>query len=100
MTSLTLCAYCRRRLAVNRDPVIPKALLRRLLKAGLDISAELLALEPACFECNVLKGTRKLVPPSWADKIPALKELLPGPWRTWDGNPMSPAFTQTFTRTP
>ena len=87
---MALCAYCRSRPAINHDHVIPRAIAKK--RAGL-IPDELLITVPACFECNIRKGTRKLVPPSWAAKIPALKELIPGQWRVWDGNPMSPAFT-------
>ena len=89
------CAYCNNRPAVNRDHVIPKA----TRKHGAAIPAELLLTVPACFECNMRKGTRKLVPPSWKDKIGALKEAIPGQWRVWDGDPMSPAFREVHLKT-
>lgn len=105
--NVKLCAYCGVRRAVNRDHVVPKA-FRRNRKAFVRVSKtrrewrtdmpdELLATVPACFECNNRKGTRKLVPPSWADKIPALQEAIPGDWRTWDGDPLSPAFREIHT---
>ena len=106
MTSLTLCAYCRRRLAVTRDHVVPRQLRRhyqpnRKVEQRPRIPSEFMATVPCCLTCNVNKGTRHLVPPSWADKVAALNEFFCGAeFRVWDGSPASPAFTQTFTRTP
>lgn len=92
------CAYCGKP-AVNADHVIPAALVRRYNRsAPLDapsIPAEWLAVVPACFECNIRKGTRRLVPPSWASKVSALNAFFGGsPFRVWDGSPQSPAYTE------
>lgn len=93
-----VCAYCQKAPAVNRDHVIPKSLQKRLARRGIALSADLCATVPACFACNLRKSTRKLVPPSWADRIPALKAVIPGQWRVWDGSVSSPAFSQAWTR--
>ena len=40
----------------------------------------------ACHDCNGRKGTRKLVPPSMAERIPDLNDMTPGRfWLAWDG---------------
>lgn len=84
------CAYCQTRDAVNKDHVVPKSLRR-----AHTIPDEFQGTVPACFSCNMRKGQRRLVPPSWAHLIPQLNEHFGGtPWRTWDGNPMSPAFRE------
>jgi 5-methylcytosine-specific restriction endonuclease McrA len=82
------CAYCGTRRAVHRDHVVPKSHRRRS-----DLPDDLRDTVPSCFDCNIRKGARKLVPVSWADRIPLLQEYIPGPWRVWDGDPKSPAFT-------
>lgn len=92
-TPASACSYCGTRRAVNQDHVVPKTMRKRY-----DVPAELLLTVPACFECNIRKGTRKLVPPSWADKIPALKDALPGRWRVWNGDPKSPSFNAGHVR--
>lgn len=89
------CAYCGHRRAVQRDHVVPRSLAKRLKGRTLrrDIPSELLVTVPACMFCNTGKGTRRLVPPSWADKVSVLNELIPGtPWRVWDGDTKSPAY--------
>ena len=86
---MSACAYCGKRRGIHQDHVIPRTLAKR--RKGL-IPAALLVTVACCGECNWLKSTRKLVPPSWADRIPALKEAIPGPWRTWDGDPKAEAF--------
>ena len=90
------CAYCGSRPAVNADHVVPKALRKTLREKYGSLPEELRGTVPACMACNVRKGTRKLVPPSWADYIPILKEFIPGQWRVWDGNPMSASYRGTF----
>lgn len=87
-----MCAYCGAP-AVNKDHVVPKSLQRKCRLLGIPLSAELSATVNACFACNIRKATRKLVPPSWADKIPALKEAIPGQWRVWNGDPKAKSFT-------
>lgn len=73
------------------DHVVPRSLARRHT-----LPPHLAATEPACFECNIRKGTRKLVPPSWENSIPALKEAIPGPWRVWHGTTSEPAYREAW----
>lgn len=84
-----MCAYCQERPAISRDHVVPKYLVKKgsefRAKRRKALGAELLQTVGACNECNWLKGTRKLIPPSWEDKIPALKTAIPGHWRVWHG---------------
>ena len=87
---MSACAYCGVRRAIHDDHVIPKAVLKRY--KHLTIPAELREVVGACGPCNWLKSTRKLVPPSWADRLPALRELIPGDWRIWYGDVREPAF--------
>lgn len=89
------CAYCRERYAVNRDHVVPKSYRKH--RPTDSIPTHLRETVPACFQCNLRKGTRRLVPPSWADRLDELNEVLPGvPWRVWDGNPKAPAFSEVW----
>ena len=108
MQSPVLCAYCGTERAVNRDHVVPQSLARKYRRphagqcpckrcAVLRPSPpeELLATVGACFACNNLKGARRLVPPSWADKLDQLSEWFPGtPWRVWCGSTTEPAFRE------
>lgn len=105
------CAYCGIRPSVSRDHVVPKSLRKRAMCRWVQqtgacpckvkhraIPVELLALEPACFICNTTKGTRRLVPPSWEDKIPALNDAFPGTaWRTWSGDIRAASFREVHT---
>ena len=99
MTPFTPCAYCGRNLEImggNKDHVVPRQVAKNYQRhhKGQHLPAELRVTVWSCFPCNIRKGTRKLVPMTWADKIPELKELMGGDWRVWDGNPMSPAFRE------
>lgn len=104
------CAYCGKP-AVNEDHVVPKSLRRRVKQdaawrkrrmprstgyaALREVPAELLKTVPACFGCNIRKGSRRLVPPSWASKVPLLNEYFPGvPWRVWTGGVDEPAYAE------
>lgn len=82
-----VCAYCLKKRATNRDHVVPRSIAKRY-----NLPEALKATVPACFDCNNRKGTRKLIPASWACHIPALQEVIPGAWRVWDGDPQSDAF--------
>lgn len=85
-----MCAYCASARAVHMDHVVPKSLAKRH-----DLPAEFTATVPACFACNTRKGARRLLPPSWADKVDELNELLPGtPWRVWAGSVDEPAYRE------
>lgn len=87
------CAYCGIRRAVNRDHVVPRSLQRKCAEInGRLLPEHLSGTVKSCFSCNMLKGTRKLVPQSWAHKIPELKDLLPGEWRVWQGGVHEHAF--------
>ena len=71
------CAYCGKP-AVHMDHIVSKS-MRRRHPGWEDVTV------PACFACNMRKGTRRLVPPSWKDRL----DELPGtrPWKVWDGKP-------------
>ena len=86
------CAYCGTERAVNSDHVIPKYLAKR----HPELPQELTATVPSCFPCNIRKGTRKLVPESWADKIPALKDAIPGSWRVWHGSTQEDSYREAW----
>ena len=93
------CAYCGVRKAVNRDHVIPRSLIRNYNRFAPDdapsIPAEWLEVVGACFECNIRKSSRRLVPPSWIKRVKALNRFFPGtPWRVWNGNPQAAAFRE------
>ena len=103
-----LCAYCHKERAVNRDHVVPKSLRKthntnyRVSSARREsrtpVPAELLRTVPSCFACNIRKGSRRLVPPSWAKHIARLDELFPGtPWRVWHGGLDEPAYREAWT---
>jgi hypothetical protein len=95
---LTLCAYCGADASrgFNQDHVVPKSLRKRLRQQGIELPEELCGTVWACVPCNIRKGTRKLVPPSWENKIPALKDLIPGQWRVWRGDPSEPAYREAW----
>lgn len=86
------CAYCGQR-AIHQDHVVPKS-YRRIRP----IPDELSGTVPACGSCNWLKGQRRLVPPSWEDKLPALIEAYPGTtWRVWTGGLKEQAYRSVHT---
>lgn len=80
-----ICAYCGGR-ATCADHAIPRVIRKKLRNAGKVVAAELLELVAACVSCNLGKGPRKLVPPSWSRHITALNALGFGRWRVWDGS--------------
>ena len=86
---MSACAYCGKRRAVNKDHVVPKSVAKRYV-----LPTDLRETVPSCFECNIRKGARKLVPPSWENRLTELNFWVPGAWRVWDGDPMSPAFRE------
>ena len=89
-----LCAYCHHERAVTRDHVVPKS----YKKLGKDIPDGLSGTVPACFACNIRKGNRRLIPASWADKLPLLEEAFPGTaWRVWNGSKQEPAYSEVWT---
>ena len=104
MTTET-CAYCGD-LATTADHVVPRAVLgkhrsERALKGKTcpckrhSVPVHLLELVAACERCNLLKLTRRLIPPSWADRLTLLQVMFPGtPWRVWHGDVREPAFRE------
>lgn len=80
------CQYCGKR-AVQRDHVYPVRLKRRCERAGIDREA-LENQVACCMKCNVEKGNRCLVPPSWADRIPELEEAIGKVFHVFDGEPV------------
>ena len=102
----TTCAYCGVRRAVQRDHVIPDSLVKKYdqMAASRKIGRHLYMipnewrqLVPACFECNIAKAARRLIPPSWADKIDALNDYFGGtPWRVWTGSVDEPAYREVW----
>ena len=93
---MTPCAYCDKNPAIHADHVVPRSVARRQKRMLRPIPDHLLATVPACFDCNMLKGARLLVPPSWADRIDELKAAMPGAWRVWNGDVSEPAFAGTW----
>lgn len=101
---MSVCAYCRKARAVNRDHVVPQALAKKLKKSrGLTKKRALVegaptwlfSTVPSCFSCNMFKSTRRLIPEAWEDRIPVLTEWFPGtPWRVWHGSKDEPAFRE------
>ena len=90
------CAYCGAP-AVNGDHVIPRSVVRsynRSAPTGApSIPNEWLTVVAACFACNIRKGPRRLVPPSWAARVNELNHFFGGtPFRVWHGDPSAPAF--------
>lgn len=72
------CAYCEKERAVHRDHILSRA-LRRKHPGWDDVTV------PSCGTCNWLKGTRRLVPPSWEHRIPELEELSGKRWAVYRG---------------
>lgn len=94
------CAYCGAA-AVNGDHVVPRSLVRRYNATAPEgapsIPAKWLEVVPACFACNLLKATRRLVPPSWRDQVAALNRFFGGAkWRVWNGDPKHPSYAEVW----
>lgn len=90
-----MCAYCERARGIHADHVVPRSIARRQARMLKPFPAHLLVTVRACYSCNILKGARLLVPPSWADRIDELNEAMPGAWRVWSGDVAEDAFTGT-----
>lgn len=87
---MSVCAYCQKARAVNKDHVVPKSIQRKYA-----LHPVLCETVPACFACNMLKGSRRLIPESWTDRLTLLRRELPGvEWRVWHGDPKEPAFAE------
>ena len=76
------CAYCGE-LAQTIDHILSKAESRR---CGIK-RWDKIWIVAACRECNVRKGTRRLIPPSFAAYRDALVRLTGKKWQVWSGDP-------------
>ncbi len=76
------CAYCSGR-ATEIDHILSRAEGRR---AGIERDNEAWIVS-ACHDCNGRKGTRRLLPPSWAHHHQALEEMTGKKWQVWSGDP-------------
>lgn len=82
-----ICSYCGTARAVTVDHVVHKFRFKRAgfaEKVGFAVNAPENRV-PACFDCNMRKGTLRLVPKSHAHLIPTLNKLGRVPWRVWNG---------------
>jgi len=89
-----LCAYCSVRPAGNLDHVVSKSMQRKYVQTtGNLVPAHIAGTVASCWQCNTLKGARRLVPQSWEKKLPSLERHFPGvPWRVWNGDVSEPAY--------
>ncbi len=74
----TVCSYCLEAPAIHSDHIFSKALRRRFPEWDMTV--------PACFDCNILKGTRRLLPPSYAHRQQEIEGLTGKRWKVWDGS--------------
>lgn len=88
LDGLLFCNYCRKERAVHRDHIMSSDERRR--HDGWDEETV-----PACFDCNMLKLTRRLVPVGYP-RLEELRELTGREWREWNGDPKSKAFTEVL----
>ena len=74
---MILCSYCGKARAVHSDHIVSKS-MRRRYPGWDDVTV------PSCFPCNILKGTRQIVPMDYEpfDQLPGTR-----PWMRWDGDP-------------
>ena len=89
------CEYCGKARAVHKDHVVPKARLATLIREHALGVRKLDPLKnapewlfdtvPSCFACNMRKGPRLLVPPSWVKRISRLNRIGMGTFQAWDG---------------
>lgn len=87
---MAACAYCAKARGVTEDHVVPRSLRKKY-----GVPKFLNGTVRACYACNVLKGSRRLVPPSWEQWITALNEAYPGTeWRVWRGDKKEEAFSK------
>jgi 5-methylcytosine-specific restriction endonuclease McrA len=94
MNEAASCAYCGQTKPVHMDHVLAKSLVRNYNRSRKlfswqnrpEIPAEWLAKVPACFQCNMLKSTRRLLPPTWAHRVDAISGFFLGArFQVWDG---------------
>lgn len=85
------CAYCGRANPRTIDHIIPNADRQRF---GIDFLDERYMVA-CCLGDNSMKGTRRLLPPSWASRVEEMNAAFPGaPWRVWRGGSDEPAFRE------
>lgn len=77
-----VCAYCGQR-ATMVDHILSRAESRRqqISRDDEDWCCS------ACLACNLRRGTRRLLPPSWAERQAELEERTGKRWLVWDGDP-------------
>ena len=74
-----ICVYCQKARGIHDDHIMSSA-LRRRFPDWADTTV------PACLNCNLAKGTRHLIPPSWSDRLKELEELTGKKWKVWRGD--------------
>lgn len=81
------CRYCLKARAVHVDHIFPVRLFRNGQLGRADINREAMENKASsCFACNTIKSHSTWVPRDWADRIPELKEQLPGHvWKIFCG---------------
>ena len=88
------CEYCGAR-AVNADHVVPRSVYKRLSRGVLARREMTIRKQPpswlkdtvgACFDCNMAKASRLLIPRSWAHRLEELNSLGIGTFRVWAGD--------------
>ncbi len=85
------CAYCQGKRMMDRSSGVARTIDHILSKAegrrqgiARDDKAWIVA---CCHRCNWRKGTRRLIPPSWAHRQAELEELTSKKWAVWSGDP-------------
>lgn len=85
------CAYCGCADPRTIDHILPNADRQRF---GIDFLDERFMVA-SCLSDNVNRGTRRLLPQSWAHRVEEMNARFPGtPWRIWDGDVNNPAYRE------
>jgi hypothetical protein len=79
-----ICAYCKKRRAVQTDHFVKRAQARRRVEAARERENPRYKA-PACRSCNEAIGTRCFVPPGFEDRIPELEALTFSRYAVYDG---------------
>ena len=81
----SVCAYCMKARGIHDDHILPVKRLRDLYDFHDTV--------PACMKCNTNKLTRALVPVGYP-RLQELRELTGKPFREWDGDVKSLAYSE------